>query len=401
MSFRKNVFILGAGFSHAAGAPLMDEFLSYARDLRDDPKSELDNHDRQVFDRVIQYRYGLNSALAKVVVDLDNIEELFGFMEMDLQLCIQSDGFQAANVGRDDMTYLIARTLEISIGRPLPQFGQAFETKPIGNEFKKWIYAHNKYSFFLGLVSGLWNPEKRVDIVAKDSIITFNYDLVLEREMLGLKLAPEYHCGTSATPYREAFGGHKAQINILKMHGSANWVMCHKCESGRLHFLDSETAIVSNVQSLSCPQCDQAGLSQIIVPPTWNKGIEGKFLRSVWSKALQEMMTAERLFIIGYSFPKTDQFFKYMLGLALARNNLLSEVYIVNPNEAVEKRFETLFHQYFRQRVVKVRRNDTDWFIETYLTLTHQKFEEKDLGDSFGMQSVWKLYPDGSAQQKG
>ena len=81
------------------------------------------------------------------------------------------------------------------------------------------------------------------------------------------------------------------------------------------------------------------------------------------------------------------------------RNYLTTD--IVNPSEAVEKRFETLFHQYFRQRVVRVRRNETDWFIEAYLSLTHQNFEEKNLGGSFGMQQVWKLFPDGTAQQKG
>ena len=397
MSFRKNVFVLGAGFSKEAGAPLMDEFLRCARDLRDDPKSELNEHDREIFDRVIQYRYGLNRALAKVVVDLDNIEELFGFTEMDLQLSHESEVLPGNRVQRKDMTYLIARTLEASIRKPLSQCGETIETRPIAAISRSWRHLKNQYSFFLGLVSGLWNPEKREAQIAKDSIISFNYDLVLEREMDYLKLAPEYNCGPLAVPYAGAFAGHELRVNLLKMHGSVNWVVCHRCGSDRLHFLNPETAQVSKVETLPCPQCNQIGLTQFIVPPTWNKGIEEKFLRPVWSAALQEMMKAGRLFIIGYSFPRTDQFFKYMLGLALAENDNLSEVYIVNPSEEVNARFKGLFHQYFHQRVVKPWTMETRSFIPNVKGLTHQEFDQENLGASFEAVHTWRKNPDGSA----
>src|SRR5713101_893575 len=107
MSFRKNVYVLGAGFSADAGAPLMNNFFSRARNLKDDPGSGLSSQEREIFGRVIQYRFGLDKALAKVLVDLDNIEQLFGFLEMELQLSPPG----AATL-RNDMTYLIARTLE-------------------------------------------------------------------------------------------------------------------------------------------------------------------------------------------------------------------------------------------------------------------------------------------------
>lgn len=71
MSFRKNVFVLGAGFSADAGPPVMKEFFTQARNLRDDPNSGLNKEDKEIFERVISYRFGLNQALAKVFVDLE------------------------------------------------------------------------------------------------------------------------------------------------------------------------------------------------------------------------------------------------------------------------------------------------------------------------------------------
>src|SRR6266446_1768838 len=112
MSFRKNVYVLGAGFSADAGAPLMNNFFSQARNLKDDPGSGLAPHERDIFGRVIQYRFELDKALAKVLVDLDNIEQLFGFLEMALQLSPP-----ATATLRNDMIYLIARTLEATSNR--------------------------------------------------------------------------------------------------------------------------------------------------------------------------------------------------------------------------------------------------------------------------------------------
>ena len=115
MSFRKNVYVLGAGFSADAGAPVMRDFFSRARNLKDDPNSRLFPQEREIFGRVIQYRFELDKALAKVLVDLDNIEQLFGFLEMDLRLSAQGNASL-----RSDMIYVIARTLELTSTKDVP-----------------------------------------------------------------------------------------------------------------------------------------------------------------------------------------------------------------------------------------------------------------------------------------
>ncbi len=313
MSYRKNVFVLGAGFSYDAGAPLMNDFFHRARDLTDDPGSILSEADRKIFRRIIQYRFGLNRALAKIFVDLDNIEQLFGFLEMDLQLSVKAEGRL-----REDMRYLIARTLEASLTKKLGPASYGLLTGKADQTKFNYAFQSNQYALFLGLVTALWNPNKRKGDGSIDSIISFNYDLVLEREMSVLQVIPDYHCGNSADYYKDAFAHSERRVSLLKLHGSVNWVTCVKCR--RLYFLGPEAIRVASLGDYACPNCRQFCLSMLIVPPTWNKGIEENFIRSVWSKALEELTSAGRLFIVGYSFPETDQFFKYMLGLALAQN---------------------------------------------------------------------------------
>lgn len=375
MPFRKNVFIVGAGFSAEAGAPLMDHFLTQARELKDNPVSVLDDHDRKIFERVLRYRVELNKALAKVHVDLDNIEQLFGFLEMDLQLSPDADSKL-----RNDMTYLIVRTLESSIQQSLPQANDRIVTQPRDGARWPYTFQGNQYGFFAGFVSGLWNPAKRAEQKSLDTIITFNYDLLLDREMLQLGIIPNYYCEpASFTPPFPTAG---LQLNLLKMHGSANWVMCSECRD-KLYIWAPQVAEVFRITNQECPTCRSVSLIPFIVPPTWNKGIEAKFLRPVWSRALQELQTAGRIFIVGYSFPETDQFFKYLLGLALATNNDLSEVWVLNPGSGIAQRFEQLFVPYFHQRTVRHQGWRTAEFIGRLQTLTRQDFVDGDLGECF------------------
>ena len=120
-----------------------------------------------------------------------------------------------------------------------------------------------------------------------------------------------------------------------------------------------------------------------IIPPTWNKGIEGGFVHPVWERALQELMTAGRLFIVGYSFPETDQFFEYMLGLALSTNKALTEIYVVNSSEKVQEKFKEFFNPHFHSRTVRGGPVKAFDLISSLPILTGQTFEEKNLGAMF------------------
>ncbi len=374
MSFRKNVYVLGAGFSADAGAPLMNDFFSRARNLKDDPGSVLALHERDIFGRVIQYRFELDKALAKVLVDLDNIEQLFSFLEMELQL--SSPG---AATSKNDMTYLIARTLEATSNRSLSTSQHGVLTGPFGGSRWQYRFDGNQYGFFAGFASGLWNPAKQNGGQSLDSVISFNYDLILEREMHALGVSPVYECTPAA--YYEGFPAARVHLRLLKMHGSANWLHCSRCDV--LWAFTPEKGKASEVPSTLCPSCNRLGLSTLIVPPTWNKGIEAKFILPVWKQVLAELTGAGRVFIIGYSFPESDQFFKYLLGLALSKNTSLTEIHVVSDSLKIRERFEALFHPYFHGRVVKYHGEGTANFLTRIQDFTKQEFGEGSLPGRF------------------
>ncbi len=94
-------------------------------------------------------------------------------------------------------------------------------------------------------------------------------------------------------------------------------------------------------------------------------------------------MALPRLFIVGYSFPETDQFFEYMLGLALSTNKALTEIYVVNSSEKVQEKFKEFFNPHFHSRTVQGGPVKAFDLISSLPTLTGQTFEEKNLAVMF------------------
>src|SRR5216684_6744294 len=108
--FRKNVFILGAGFSANAGAPVMWDFIEQAKLLRDDARLGLPAEDQKTFERVFKRLGELRVAQAKMDIDIENIEHLFSLLDMDIEF-----GGKREGTLRKDLIFLILRTLERTI----------------------------------------------------------------------------------------------------------------------------------------------------------------------------------------------------------------------------------------------------------------------------------------------
>lgn len=195
---------------------------------------------------------------------------------------------------------------------------------------KKTRYQVHLYDLYAGFLIGDLCDDQ--DYMA-NTIITFNYDTILEDAFLNLGIPIDYGFQPSWTSYDESWSKHqkhdRKKVKLLKIHGSVNWVQ----EERELQNL---TVYRSYKDALH----KHAGHSPrlAIVPPTWRKDFSGP-LSDVWREAIEALKTATRIVFLGFSFPETDAHIKYLLAAGLQENISLRNIYCANPARSVEASF--------------------------------------------------------------
>ena len=331
----ETVFILGAGASQHAGAPVMKHFLDTAEDLK---KREefLPDWEQDDFDLIFRGINALKEAQAKSQIDLGNIESVFAAFEMG-GLAERLGTIDTSEVKRlsKAMKCMIVRTLEESV-----RFRA--ETDRVSPPIP--------YGTFVKLIRRLVTKGTRPDF-ERVSVITFNYDVGLDYALFWEGLPVEY-----AIEGEEEESG----IKLLKLHGSLNWTRCPDCKKVVAWYMKDfcreyrwdrgeldpeEPWKFLRVASLlnSFKHCgDRVADEPIIVPPTWNKGQYHEQLELVWRAAASELANAENIFICGYSLPDTDQFFRYLYAVGTMGEALLRRFWVYDPDTDVEARFRGL-----------------------------------------------------------
>jgi len=334
----RTVFILGAGASAQAGAPLMNTFIGAAQDIMRGA-ANLYPKEREHFDLVFRARTLLQQVHSKSVLNINNIESLFGAFDMAALLgrlgTLNDDELQRLP---NAVRYVISKTIECRMKYEVNQGGLTLSPKP--------------YDGFVGIIRDLHGREP-----GSVSVITFNYDVGVDYALYSNSVPFEYRCGvsTGVNPGKKTKTG---AIDLLKLHGSLNWGRCEKCdrispwqlkdffsghawaplEKSRTHrTLEISNLLVQN----SCPICGTPlAENPVIVPPTWNKGNSHVGLSSVWQAAAKHLAEAENVCIIGYSLPNTDEFFRYFYALSTVGDTIFNVFVVVDRNKEVFERFK-------------------------------------------------------------
>ena len=292
---RKTVIVLGAGASAAAGGPLMADFLDRAEALKrqiNEPIKQVLTEFNEVFDAMAELRTIFN----KSYLDIDNIEVLFGAIEMGLRVGkFAQKSEQEIQRLRDSLITVIVRTLEESIEFPLRD---------------KQITPPTPYDQLAKALRETFGNQQGNDY-SHCSFITFNYDIALEYALRFERMQFDYCLRLSES--RDGFP-------LLKIHGSINWGTCPECQD------IVDVPIVRKPWGVGTPPSSthlwmsQSGMLQFahhnleqssprfIVPPTWDKTAHQNGLGEVWKQARIELESAENVFVIGYSLPETDMF---------------------------------------------------------------------------------------------
>lgn len=328
------VFLLGAGASAQAGAPMMADFLDKAGDLfwsDEMPKAEK-GHFKRVFDAIGK----LQKVHSKAQLNLTNLESVFTTFEL-AGVIKKLPGTESAEIPQitASLKRLIVVTLQELIHFPLDS--RRFEAPA----------PYSTFANLLGEIRGSRAENRSV------SVVTFNYDLCIDVAMAFNGMGPDYVLdGSYAGPNRNP-------VQLMKLHGSINWASTETADEIKVipvrDFLskfsvplarrngfkkiDVGTRILKYFELLGQTDIKEEA---VIVPPTWNKSDYHRNLSKVWEAAAKNLGEAQSIYVIGYSLPETDAFFKLLYALGTVGDSPLRRFVVFNPDPAVEDRFRSI-----------------------------------------------------------
>lgn len=202
----------------------------------------------------------------------------------------------------------------------------------------------------------------------EDSVISFNWDLLVDSELLaGAAVGPRdgdvqrqqywHFLGCLETyPPGDPQPEFPWQNGLfLKPHGSLNWFRCSNpaCPTVRSFVFnhDVQECLSWSVspQWATCANCG-AKTSPLIVPPIARKRItEDPVIRNVWGLARRKLQFAKKLVVIGFSFAPGDFFAEWLLRSSTTHLNLES-IFVVDPSNNPTSEY----HGAFRDRLNQI-----------------------------------------------
>lgn len=324
------VFILGAGASRQAGAPLMSDFLDKAADLLVTGRV---NKRRIQFEKVFSAIGGLQQVHSKAQLDLNNIESVFTAFEL-AKIIQRLPGVPTSEIPEviAALKQLIVSTLERTMQFPVSE-RDVLPPKPYG-----------EFASFLG------DLQKEQTQTTSVSVITFNYDIAIDLALVRAGFEVSY----SLTKHSK----HRTSMDLLKLHGSLNWAEEHVTKKIipvalssylREPYALTDTDLVYLTLSekfdafFGC-QSPQVHVKPeaVIVPPSWNKADYHHALSDIWAAAAEHLAAAQHIFIVGYSLPETDAFFRHLFALGCVGPSPLRSIVVFNPDSSVDGRFQSL-----------------------------------------------------------
>jgi len=164
---------------------------------------------------------------------------------------------------------------------------------------------------------------------APPTVISLNYDIIADNafaEQYGC--LPDYACDIATERYRAL---PRAGL-LLEIHGSLNWSYCPQCQrlelgvaaSGKTYKVLDEIYHVNPLEEryschgFPCKSC-AAPVEPILITPTKLKDYQNIHVKAVWARAEQELNTADRAIIVGYSLPDDDLEVTYLLKRGLEK----------------------------------------------------------------------------------
>lgn len=377
----ENVIILGAGASYEAGIPLMKDFMDrmwMIAKLGRLNGDKLKDEDRKLITDALAIRDELDSYHGRASIKVWNLEDVLSLLSLNALA-----GGKGEKRKLEVMTQAIAKTIELTC--------QVKHDGSLGHGKDQDGQVHLYSNFWYHLIQ--WAKQDQLPL---PTIITFNYDLVLERSLLHIlegttfydrdapgrrgfpwkgielnyrtKLFPPQRFNLDAdrisffdesrmmSSYKDGFvlkwqhpdAGRPTNlgVDLVKLHGSANFP---RPKRGRPNEWTPGKRITT---ALDDP---------LILPPVFNKATE-TVGSDAWAFALKALRQCKNLIVCGYSLPQTDTYMQYFLKASLGPNRDLNHIYVFDPvlfdkerqadGEQLRSRYNSIFAESIQERIV-------------------------------------------------
>lgn len=328
-----SVVLLGAGASAGAGCPIMRGFIDLATDFLADGKftgSEIDD-----VKATLDLYNAIRRSFAITEEDVENIETILSLADLE------------AIVGKGPIPELstpgISNSVRSFIERVITKAGRVASP-----DSARWLDTRTDGPMiYKKLVHALASQQGKV------TVITLNYDCLFE-----------YTCHCLGVPftYNHLLG---EGIEILKLHGSVNWLRCanEQCEKkstvriSPLDYVETSSDLKEGYIDRKDKICDSCGenLIPVIIPPTWAKRIDEKFIQPFWSRSLELLQQCESFVTAGFSLPVSDSHVRHLLHLGFSSSKLRQALAIVGTDVESAERWSRFFRESWRSSRFEVR----------------------------------------------
>lgn len=201
----------------------------------------------------------------------------------------------------------------------------------------------------------------------ESTVITFNYDMLLERLLRNVGWQQYYGYGVHIPLTHEAMPtppntypnqsnsenmdtDRKSLVTVLKLHGSINWGMPIIAED-KTHAI-YQIPLRGGVSMADFAIQTERGspftqyFRPVIVPPVLDKSLwfRNPTFRVVWNMAMEAIEQASEITFVGYSLRATDFMAEFMFRQAVSMQPIERKITVVDPRASeLEERYRDVF----------------------------------------------------------
>ncbi len=203
----------------------------------------------------------------------------------------------------------------------------------------------------------------------KIPIVTLNYDTLLEKFLLSNKSNSnniEYRYfynqviydlnsrlpKTSLSSFTYGDATPSDLPTIHKLHGSINWLWSATNPSDPIYCKSSVSKEDEDKRLKQERQeaISRKDLTEYIIPPVLDKThyYNHNIIKSIWADAYKNLVEADEVYIVGFSFPLTDISVKFLFNSAFSHDNKVRKIFAINTKEAkncIKERYDYIFGQ--------------------------------------------------------